>query len=368
MGYTDPFASSTGLNFLLTVLDSIAEGDPDRLTSPDVASVFEQFQRQVPFVALTTLQMRDSVENDTGTLDTFVMEWQTYTNTESLQSGYEFIPFGSRHDNPLYGVGELTPAQLEALESFATFAEQPEYQESPPSSGSTRRRSSRRSRCRPGATLIEVQNVWKDKKDGGRPVATVFVVDVSGSMEGTRIQAVQHGDAVGARVHQARDPGGCRGVQRHGDASGWTSPSSISTSRVSSRRSARTSRRVVARPCTTASCSGCRCWRTSGRLNPDAEADPRRAQRRGDDRRAAVRRRRRRDRGPAHPDLHRGVRGEHRRARLGSLRWSRLRTSMRARKTSSSRSPHSSTPAAEREGACDLARGGRRQCSAGTPS
>ena len=43
-----------------------------------------------------------------------------------------------------------------------------------------------------GSTLIDVQNVWKDKKDGGRPVATVFVVDTSGSMEGTRIQAVQN--------------------------------------------------------------------------------------------------------------------------------------------------------------------------------
>ena len=129
MGYTDPFASSTGLNFLLTVLDSIAEGDPARLTSPDVASVFEQFQRQVPFVALTTLQMRDSVANDTGTLDAFVMEWQTYANTESLQTGYEFIPFGVRHDNPLYTVGDLTPSQAEALEAFAAFAEQPQYQE-----------------------------------------------------------------------------------------------------------------------------------------------------------------------------------------------------------------------------------------------
>jgi Ca-activated chloride channel homolog len=42
-----------------------------------------------------------------------------------------------------------------------------------------------------GATLIEAQTVWKDKKDGGRPVATVFVVDVSGSMEGTRIQSLR---------------------------------------------------------------------------------------------------------------------------------------------------------------------------------
>ena len=124
MGYTDPFASSTGLNFLLTVLDSIADGDQARLTDPDVASVFEQFQRQVPFVALTTLQMRDSVANDTGTLDTFVLEWQTYVNTDSLDSGYEFIPFGVRHYNPLYAVGELTATESEALEAFAEFLEQ----------------------------------------------------------------------------------------------------------------------------------------------------------------------------------------------------------------------------------------------------
>jgi Ca-activated chloride channel family protein len=191
MGYTDPFASSTGLNFLLTVLDSIADGDETQLTSPDVASVFEQFQRQVPFVALTTLQMRDSVENDTGTLDTFVMEWQTYTNTDSLQSGFEFIPFGVRHDNPLYSVGDLTAAESETLELFAQFAEQPEYQELAVEFGFDPAPYTPTVEVPSGATLIDVQNVWKDKKDGGRPVATVFVVDVSGSMEGTRIQSVR---------------------------------------------------------------------------------------------------------------------------------------------------------------------------------
>ena len=190
MGYTDPFASSTGLNFLLTVLDSIAEGDETQLTSPDVASVFEQFQRQVPFVALTTLQMRDSVENDTGTLDTFVMEWQTYTNTDSLQSGFEFIPFGVRHDNPLYAVGDLTAPDSETLELFAQFAEQPEYTELAAEFGFDPAPFTPTVEAPSGSTLIDVQNVWKDKKDGGRPVATVFVVDVSGSKEGTRIQSV----------------------------------------------------------------------------------------------------------------------------------------------------------------------------------
>ncbi len=191
MGYTDPFASSTGLNFLLTVLDTIAEGDESRLTSPDVVSVFEQFQRRVPFVALTTLQIRNSVESDTGTLDAFVMEYQTFVNTDSLDSGFEFIPFGVRHDNPLYAVGEPTPAQTEVLEAFADFAADPQRMELAASYGFDPPAYTSDIDIPAGDTLIEVQNVWKDKKDGGRPVATVFVVDVSGSMEGTRIQAVR---------------------------------------------------------------------------------------------------------------------------------------------------------------------------------
>lgn len=191
MGYTNPFASSTGLNFLLTVLDDIADGDEDRLTAPDVASVFEQFQRQVPFVALTTLQIRESVENQNGTLDAFVMEWQTYKSTDSLRSGFEFIPFGVRHDNPLYAIGDVGPQKLEVLELFASFAEQDKYQDKaaefrfdpdPYESDVT---------IPSGSTLIDVQGVWKDNKDGGDPVATVFVVDVSGSMAGTRIVALQ---------------------------------------------------------------------------------------------------------------------------------------------------------------------------------
>lgn len=191
MGYTNPFASSTGLNFLLTVLDTIADGDETRLTSPDVASVFEQFQRQVPFVALTTLQMRDSVENDTGTLDTFVMEYQTFVNTDSLSSGFEFIPFGVPHDNPLYAVGDPPAEKLEVLELFADFSEQPEYQELAVEFGFDPPPYESEVSVPSGSTLIDSQAIWKDKKDGGRPVATVFVVDVSGSMEGTRTQSLQ---------------------------------------------------------------------------------------------------------------------------------------------------------------------------------
>ncbi|GAG00394.1 unnamed protein product, partial [marine sediment metagenome] len=124
--------------------------------------------------------------------DTFVMEWQTFTNTESLQSGFEFIPFGVPHDNPLYSVGDVTSVQADVLELFAAFSEQPEFQELAVEYGFDPPAYTSDVAVPPGSTLIEVQNIWKDKKDGGRTVATVFVVDVSGSMEGTRIDSVQN--------------------------------------------------------------------------------------------------------------------------------------------------------------------------------
>ena len=190
MGYTNPFASSTGLNFLLSVLDDFADGDEDRLLAPDVASVFETFQENVPFVALTTLQIRESVEKENGTLDAFVMEYQTYVNTDSLRSGFEFIPFGINHDNPLYAVEGASAQELEVLELFAAHADSQEFRDraadlgfEPPEYDSTVAIPS-------GQTLIEAQQLWKDKKDAGRPVYAVFVSDVSGSMAGTRILAV----------------------------------------------------------------------------------------------------------------------------------------------------------------------------------
>ena len=48
MGYTNPFASSTGLNFLLATLDAY---DASNILSDQAIEGFESFQTQVPFVA-----------------------------------------------------------------------------------------------------------------------------------------------------------------------------------------------------------------------------------------------------------------------------------------------------------------------------
>ena len=187
MGYTDPFASSTGLNFLVTVLNRFSDNQPQAMLSPAVVSAFESFQKGVPFVALTTLQMRESVERN-GSLDAFVMEYQTYVQTASLKSGYEFIPFGVRHDNPLVGIGTLNADQRETLAAFAEFGKRQQYRRLAKEYGFDPDIDYKAAYPVPeGDLLVQAQHLWKEKKDAGRPIAAVFVCDVSGSMRGARL-------------------------------------------------------------------------------------------------------------------------------------------------------------------------------------
>ncbi|HEY7689988.1 MAG TPA: vWA domain-containing protein, partial [Dongiaceae bacterium] len=165
---------------------------------PEVVSAFEAFQRGVPFVGETTLQLRESVRND-GSLDGFVMEYQTFVKTAELQSGYVFLPFGYAHDNPLYAVGGLPPEKLEALEAFARFSEQPRYRDLGTQYGFNPPLKAEAFYPLPsGGTLVQAQQIWKTKKDAGRPVAAVFLCDVSGSMVGPRLEGVREALIQGA--------------------------------------------------------------------------------------------------------------------------------------------------------------------------
>lgn len=185
MGYTNPYQSSTGLNFLLTVLNSFAEGDETEMLSPDVASAFEAFQAGVPFVAQNTLQMRDAAQGS-GVLDALVMEHQSWVNVTGMND-YEFIPFGVRHDSPLYATPEADPQEREVLKLFAKFVQS--QQSAVANFGFGRQSTYKNAYELTDSSIIgQAQKVWKQKKSGGRPIAAVFIADVSGSMEGTRIK------------------------------------------------------------------------------------------------------------------------------------------------------------------------------------
>ena len=176
MGYTNPFASSTGLNFLISTLYTF---DSSNLLSDKAKSGFESFQNNIPLVAYTTLQMRESAKS--GFLDGFVLEYQTYVNTPDI-GYYEFTPFGLRHDSPMYSIGELSPEKMKILNEFVNFSQQEKYQTLATEYGFNGF-NEYQSEAEPvsGDVIIQGQKLWKEKK---KPICAVFVADVSGSMMG----------------------------------------------------------------------------------------------------------------------------------------------------------------------------------------
>jgi Ca-activated chloride channel family protein len=179
MGYTNPFASSTGLNFLISALYAF---DSSNLLSDEAAAGFESFQANIPLVAYTTLQMRNSAKS--GLLDGFVLEYQTYVNTPDIRH-YDFTPFGVRHDNPIYAIGDLSPEKRKILNEFIEFAQQDKYQALATRYGFNGF-DEYRSEAWPvrGDLIVSAQRLYKDRKNAGRPICAVFVADVSGSMMG----------------------------------------------------------------------------------------------------------------------------------------------------------------------------------------
>ena len=151
---------------------------------------FQKFQKNVPFVALTTMQMREAAEN--GSLDGFIMEYQSYTNDTMLSNNYTFTPYGYRHDNPLVCVDSISPEKKEILNLFAKFCASDKAKARATEFGFN---SMNDYTCEyepvSGDILTAAQKLYKTNKDNGRPVIGVFVADVSGSMDGEPLIALQ---------------------------------------------------------------------------------------------------------------------------------------------------------------------------------
>ncbi|MBQ9632822.1 MAG: VWA domain-containing protein, partial [Lachnospiraceae bacterium] len=185
MGYTNPFTSAAGMNFLVTLLDSYDSGS---ILSEKATAGFSSFQTKIPFVSMTTGQMRNAAER--GTFDAFVSEYQTYLSDANLSQKYEFVPYGYRHNNPLVAVSGDANKQA-ILESFAAFckengaklAEQDGFNRVP--DGYMEMATEYK-----GDDLIAAQKLYKENKDPV-PIVCVFVADVSGSMDGESLNMLK---------------------------------------------------------------------------------------------------------------------------------------------------------------------------------
>lgn len=182
-GHTDPNQSSTGLNFLTQELLTL---DPANPLSQAAVDGYRKFQGNIPSTSPTTDEMA-KVANK-GLLDSMIMEAQAYTADPKLATGWRFTPAGVRHDSPLYALGDISADQTAALQQFAALCTSGEGQQSATSFGFNQHNDYVGAPSPyTGTQLFAALDLWKQNKDAGRPVVSVFVVDRSGSMDGAKL-------------------------------------------------------------------------------------------------------------------------------------------------------------------------------------
>lgn len=188
MGYTNPLSSATGLNFLVTTLYMYDHND---ILSDDATEGFRNFQNNVPYVAYTTLQMRESAKS--GSLSGMVMEYQTYINDEDLADNYTFIPFGVSHNNPIYSVGDLSEDEQYALDEFIQYCKADNAQNLAKQYGFNQYDYDSEVDLSnfSNSDIVSAQDLWKENKDLDKDIVAVFVADISGSMSGDPINQLK---------------------------------------------------------------------------------------------------------------------------------------------------------------------------------
>ncbi len=181
IGYTDPLNSSSGLNLLLSVLQSFDENNP---VSDAAKSKLQQFQDNIPYVGYTDQQVRESALY--GSLDGFASDYITFTNNAELKSNFEFIPYGVRHDQPLYEIGDLSEVKKQISAKFAEFCKSPDSQAAATSKGFNALEDYNYTPAKlSGSVITQAMDSFKKSKSGTSEIAAVFVADTSGSMDGS---------------------------------------------------------------------------------------------------------------------------------------------------------------------------------------
>lgn len=184
--YTNPYTSSTGLNILTCMLKSFDENDP---LSETASEKLLRYQQSSPPVAYTTAVLRNSAAK--GVINAMVMEEQAYVNTPELK-GYVFVPAGIRHDHPVYTFDWDTEEEVEAAKLFTEYCKSDAAQKLATEKGFNRHDDYEgQDTGMTGTDYLNAQKVWKQNKNGGKPILAVFVADVSGSMDGTPINSLK---------------------------------------------------------------------------------------------------------------------------------------------------------------------------------
>lgn len=184
--YTNPYTSSTGLNILTAMLKAFDEGNP---LSAKAQEKLLEYQKSSPPVAYTTAVLRNQASK--GVINAMVMEEQAYINTPEL-ADYVYIPAGIRHDHPVYTFDYCSQEERDAAALFADYCLSEENQKLADEKGFNRHDDYvSQDPGLDGTGYLTAQKVWKQNKNGGRPIIAVFVADVSGSMSGEPLNSLK---------------------------------------------------------------------------------------------------------------------------------------------------------------------------------
>lgn len=186
LGYTNPYTSSTGLSLLTQVLYHFDNTNP---LSDQAKAGLQDFQRNLPSTFINTPQLREVAKN--GSVDILSISYQTYINTPEF-SQYKYIPFGIRHDSPMYAVGDVNSDKKQVIQKFTEYVENESNQKKASDYGFNQLNDySFADQTTDGKLLTSIQRVWKENKNGGKPIIGVFVADTSGSMEGEPLASLK---------------------------------------------------------------------------------------------------------------------------------------------------------------------------------
>lgn len=184
--YTNPFTSSTGLNIFTAMLHAFDQNNP---LSATASEKLLEYQRNSPPVAYTTAVLRDQASK--GIIKAMVMEEQAYHNTPELRD-YVYTPQGIRHDHPVYTFDYVSAEKQEVARMFTEYCLNAESQKLAGEKGFNLHDDYvEQSPGLDGAGYIAAQKLWKQNKDGGRPIIAVFVGDISGSMDGLPLNSLK---------------------------------------------------------------------------------------------------------------------------------------------------------------------------------
>ena len=181
IGYTNPLSNEDGLNYLLTILTTFDSNNP---LSQNAVDKIKNYQDKIPYVPYEIGQLQESLQN--GTIDGFASNYQTYYSNSSLRNNYEFIPFGTIQNSPVYVIGDISNTKQEIVDKFVEYCKSANAQEKATNNGFNGMQDYSYSGYKfKGKQVEDAQNIWKKEKNGSNDLTAIFVADISGSMEGS---------------------------------------------------------------------------------------------------------------------------------------------------------------------------------------